>query len=136
MSREIIEVRTSRRVEFIDITSEVEEVVSRMGVDEGAVNVFTMHTTTAIIVNENESGLLRDLEELMEKLVPRGGGYAHDRGFEGNADAHLRSILLGPSKLIPIQGGRLQLGTWQRIFFAEFDGPRNRKAVAQVLREK
>ncbi|MFH1774779.1 MAG: secondary thiamine-phosphate synthase enzyme YjbQ [Methanobacteriota archaeon] len=126
-----VTVKTSREVQFIDITSEVERVVRESGVKEGAANIFTKHTTTAIIINENEPGLLRDYEKLVE-LVPKGGGYEHDR-IDDNAHSHLRSILLGPNKVVPIIEGSLALGTWQRIFLAEFDGPRVREVVVQVF---
>lgn len=126
-----ISVKTSRETQFIDITGEVEKVVRESGVKEGAVNIFTRHTTTAIIINENEPGLLRDFEKLVE-LVPRGRGYEHDR-IDDNAHSHLRSILLGPNKVVPIIEGSLALGTWQRIFLAEFDGPRAREVIAQVI---
>jgi secondary thiamine-phosphate synthase enzyme len=126
-----ISIKTSREVQFIDITSEVERVVRESGVKEGAANIFTKHTTTAIIINENEPGLLRDYEKLVE-LVPKGRGYEHDR-IDDNAHAHLRSILLGPNKVVPIIESSLALGTWQRIFLAEFDGPRVREVVVQVI---
>ncbi|MDI6655253.1 MAG: secondary thiamine-phosphate synthase enzyme YjbQ [Candidatus Hydrothermarchaeota archaeon] len=126
-----ISIKTSREVQFIDITSEVERVVRESGVKEGAANIFTKHTTTAIIINENEPGLLRDYEKLVE-LVPKGRGYEHDR-IDDNAHSHLRSILLGPNKVVPIIEGSLALGTWQRIFLAEFDGPRVREVVVQVI---
>jgi len=126
-----ISIKTSKEVQFIDITSEIERVVRESGVKEGAANIFTKHTTTAIIINENEPGLLKDYEKLVE-LVPKGRGYEHDR-IDDNAHAHLRSILLGPNKVVPIIKGELALGTWQRIFLAEFDGPRVREVVVQVF---
>lgn len=126
-----ITIKTSRETQFIDITGEVEKFVIESGVKEGTVNIFTKHTTTAIIVNENEPGLLRDYEKLVE-FVSRGRGYEHDK-IDDNAHAHLRSVLLGPSKVVPIIEGNLALGTWQRIFLAEFDGPRVREVVVHVI---
>jgi secondary thiamine-phosphate synthase enzyme len=120
-----ISIKTSKSTEFIDIKEEVKRAVEKSGIDEGAVNVYTKHTTTAIIINESEPGLLRDYENLLESLVPRSKDYAHDK-VDSNAHAHLKSILLGPAKLIPVAGGKLQLGTWQKIFLVELDGPRNR----------
>ena len=128
---QFITVKTSRETQFVDITGEVERVARESGVKEGAVNIFTRHTTTAIIINENEPGLLRDYERLAE-LVPRDRGYEHDR-IDDNAHAHLRSIFFGPCKVVPIVGGSLALGTWQRIFLAEFDGPRVREVAVQVI---
>lgn len=129
---QFITVKTSRETQFIDITGEVERVVRESGVKEGAVNIFTRHTTAAIIINENEPGLLRDYERLAELLVPKGRGYEHDR-IDDNAHSHLRSILFGPNKAVPIIGGSLALGTWQRIFLAEFDGPRVREVAVHVI---
>jgi secondary thiamine-phosphate synthase enzyme len=127
-----IEVRSRKDTEFIDITREVEGAVAESGVEEGVATIYTPHTTTAILINENDSRLLSDYEAILEKLVPKGAGYAHDPG-EGNAHAHLRSALIGPVKSIPVSGGRLVLGTWQRIFFVELDGPRSRRVMVQVI---
>ena len=128
----MIEIRTSRRVEVIDITSEVQREVERSGVEEGIAVVYTLHTTTAIIVNENEPGLVEDVVLVLDRLVPRGAGYSHDN-VDNNADAHLRAILLGNSVVVPVSNGRLELGTWQRIMFVELDGPRNRRVIVKVV---
>ncbi|AEH24138.1 secondary thiamine-phosphate synthase enzyme YjbQ [Pyrococcus yayanosii] len=130
---EKISFRTSREVEIIDITGKVADIVKRSGVGSGIALVFTKHTTTAVIINENEPGLLGDLEELLSRLVPRGAGYRHDR-IDDNAHSHLRGILLGPSVAVPVEEGRLLLGTWQRILFVELDGPRNREVYVKVCR--
>jgi secondary thiamine-phosphate synthase enzyme len=123
---------TSQSTEFIDITREVERQVGKSGISEGLANIYTRHTTTAIIINENEPGLVEDYRALLDSLVPVGRGYHHDR-IDRNAHAHLRSILLGPSKTVPVKDGRLQLGTWQRIFLVELDGPRRRNVIVQVM---
>jgi len=128
----MIEIRTKSRVEIVDITSQVQEEVSKSGVNDGIAVVYTKHTTTAIVVNENESGLMKDLLDLMEKLVPQGAGYRHD-SIDNNADAHLRALLLGNSAVIPVTDGRLDLGTWQRILFIELDGPRTRRVIVKVV---
>lgn len=128
---EIIDVSTSKGTEFIDITGEVQEAVDKAGIEEGVAVVFTKHTTTAITINENESRLLGDFEKALDKLAPRGAGYGHDE-IDSNAHAHIRSVLIGPSETIPVHGGTLVLGTWQRIFLVEFDGPRNRNVIVQV----
>ena len=94
--------------------------------------VSTHHTTTAIIINENESGLRSDIADVLERLVPPLAGYQHDR-IDNNADAHVKAILLGPSETIPIDRGRLVLGTWQRILFVELDGPRTRTVRITVI---
>lgn len=129
---EIIGVTTSKDTQFVDITSEVQRVLDRAKIEEGVVNVFTRHTTTGVVINENESRLLGDFEKILDKLVPRGAGYGHDT-IDSNAHSHIRSILLGASESIPVHEGKLQLGIWQRIFLVELDGPRNRKVVVQVI---
>jgi len=128
----MIEVKTSKRVEIIDITDEVRKVVEKSDVKEGITVVYTTHTTTAIIINENESRLKEDILNILEKLIPTGAGYKHDE-IDNNADAHLRAILLGNSVVIPIENGRLCLGTWQRIMFIELDGPRSRRVLVKVV---
>lgn len=126
-----ISIKTSREVQFIDITKEVEKAVRESGIKDGAANIFTKHTTAAVIINENEPGLVRDYEKLVE-LIQKGRGYEHDR-IDSNAHAHLRSVLLGPNKVVPVAKGELALGTWQRIFLAELDGPRVREVIVQVV---
>lgn len=127
-----VSIRTRGRVEFRNITRDVVRVVEESGIKSGIVNIFTPHTTTGIFVNEDESGLKRDLEQVLEKLIPERGGYEHDE-VDYNAYAHLRSMILSPSVSIPVEDGRLMLGTWQSVFLAEFDGPRERKVRIQVL---
>ena len=127
-----IRVRTGSRIEFKNITSDVRRIVEESGVRSGIATIYTPHTTTAIFVNEDESGLKGDLMKVLEKLIPVEGGYEHDL-VDDNAFAHLRSIIVNPSITIPIRDGRLMLGTWQSIFIAEFDGPRTRTVYVQVL---
>ncbi len=100
---------------------------------EGICLINTRHTTAGIIINENEGGLKEDILDLLNKLVPTGAGYKHDR-IDDNADSHLRTVLLGASEALPILEGKLELGTWQRIFFAEMDGPRSRTVNIMLLR--
>ncbi|ADB57453.1 secondary thiamine-phosphate synthase enzyme YjbQ [Archaeoglobus profundus] len=128
----MIEIKTSRRVEIVDITDKVREIVDKHSVRDGIAVVYTKHTTTAIIINENESGLKEDVISVLEKLIPTNAGYMHDR-IDNNADSHLRAILLGNSVVIPITDGKLDLGTWQRIMFVELDGPRTRKVIVKVI---
>jgi len=117
--------RTSKKVELLDITDSVREVVGRSGVKEGLCLVFIPHSTAAIIINEWEPNLLRDVQKILERLVPR-DEYEHNR-IDDNAEAHLRNIALGCEKAIPIANGDLALGTWQRLILCELDGPRARK---------
>lgn len=129
-----IELRTSSSMEFIDITDKVSARVKASKVKEGIVTIFTKHTTTAITINENESRLLRDFKGALKSLLPKGKGYEHDQ-IDDNAHSHLRSVFLGASEAVPIIGGRTQLGTWQRIFLVELDGPRTRNVIVQVQGE-
>jgi len=128
-----LKIKTSKRVELVDITSEVQEEVRKSEISEGICLISTQHTTAGIIINENETGLKEDILDLLNKLVPAGAGYRHDR-IDDNADSHLRAILLGASESLPVSEGKLKLGTWQRIFFAEMDGPRTRTVNITLLR--
>ncbi|WP_456453825.1 secondary thiamine-phosphate synthase enzyme YjbQ [Thermococcus sp.] len=127
-----LSIETSRKFEIVDITGEVQRLVWKSGITEGIVVVFTRHTTTGLLINENENGLLLDIKEKMEELIPEGAGYAHDR-IDSNAHSHLRAgLLLNPEVIVPVEEGELVLGTWQRILFVELDGPRRRKLLVKV----
>jgi len=121
-----IPIKSTSRVELIDITKKIEPTIS-----DGVVVIYTPHTTTGIFINENEPRLLEDVKKLLERLVPK-GEWAHDVQ-EGNADAHLRGILLGSSVVVPVSEGKLDLGTWQSIFFYEGDGPRSRRVIIKEI---
>ncbi len=128
---EEIPLRTSKRLELIDITSRVSEVLKSSGIGNGILNVFSRHSTSAIFINENETRLTGDVESILKTLVPEDSSYGHNI-IDNNADSHLRAVLLGGSQTVPVINGSLDLGTWQSIFFAEFDGPRNRKIRVSV----
>lgn len=130
-----MDVKTNSRVELIDITDRVVGQVLESGIQNGICVVSTRHTTTSIIINENESGLRSDILNMLDTLIPPSAGYMHDR-IDNNADSHLRSILLGTSETIPIIDGRLVLGTWQRIFLVELDGPRKRTVNTTVINQE
>jgi secondary thiamine-phosphate synthase enzyme len=128
------EVRTSRREEFIDVTPRVIEAVSGSGVTDGVVVVSSPHTTAGITINENaDPDVVRDLLHGLAGLCPLDGEWRH---VEGNSDAHLKTALVGTSAMLPVRGGRPSLGTWQGIYFAEFDGPRSRHVDVIVLAGK
>ncbi|RPJ65532.1 MAG: YjbQ family protein [Alphaproteobacteria bacterium] len=127
-----LKIKTTKRIELIDITSEVQQQVMRSKVSEGICVISTGHTTAGIIINENENGLKEDILNFLQKLVPTGAEYRHDR-IDNNADAHLKAVLLGTSEILPISQGKLELGSWQSVFFAEMDGPRNRIVNLTVL---
>jgi len=129
----LIEIKTGKRVDVVDITSKVKEEVRNGGVSDGVAIIYSKHTTTAITINENESGLKEDILNMLEKIIPAGAGYRHDRK-DNNADAHLRAILVGNSVTVPVSGGNLDLGTWQSILFIELDGPRSRRVGVKVIK--
>jgi secondary thiamine-phosphate synthase enzyme len=133
-----IEVQTSKRMEIHDLTTTVQDMVRATGVTAGLVTVSTLHTTTAIFVNEPQSALLEDVQHMLERLVPRGEEWKHnDPRYSDcdrhNADAHLRAIMLGSSVTLQVAEGALTMGQWQRVLMAELDGPRKRGLVLQVL---
>ena len=125
------DVRTTTRTELIDITSLVRNAVRASGIDGGIACVFCPHTTAGLTIQENTNpSVRRDLLAQLDKLVPRDGGYEHS---EDNEDAHIKSSLIGASLTLVVDGGRPQLGSWQAIYFCEFDGPRNRRVVVKVV---
>ena len=126
-----LEVRTDRRNQFVDITSKIQKIVSDSGMTEGSIELFVPHTTAAITINENaDPSVKSDIIACLEKLIPQNGRFSH---AEGNSDAHIKSSLIGTRLSLFISGGRLTLGTWQGIYFCEFDGPRNRKLMVKLI---
>jgi secondary thiamine-phosphate synthase enzyme len=126
-----IQVKTTTRNELVDITLPVEGVVEESGVSEGICVLAVPHTTAAVTVNENaDPSVKADIIAKLSELVPAGDRYRH---LEGNADAHIKATIAGPSETLLVRGGRLSLGTWQGVFFCEFDGPRTRRVVIRVL---
>ena len=125
-----LDVRTSERVDVVDVTDRVAEAVPA-DLESGTCTVFVPHTTAGVVVNENERRLLSDLEDVLESLVPRDESYGHD-SIDDNADAHLRATLLGESVTVPIADGELALGTWQSVLFVDCDGPRKRQLQVVV----
>ena len=121
--------------EYINITDKVAEVVERSGIEEGMVLVSAMHITAGVYVNDAEPGIIRDLDEWAEKLAPAGPDYYHHRTGEDNGDAHLKSILVHHQVMVPITAGRLDLGPWQQIYYAEFDGGRRKRVVIKAVGE-
>jgi len=120
-----VEIETRRREELVDVTSLVNRVVQESGVTEGICHLWVPHTTAGICVNEHaDPSVAEDLLAYLSRAVPRRGDYRHS---EGNSDAHIKAVLVGADVSLPVSGGRLALGTWQGVFFAEFDGPRRRR---------
>lgn len=126
---------TSKKREYINITDTVEEIVQKSGVQEGMVLVSAMHITASVYVNDAEDGLIADIDEWLEKLAPFNINYRHHRTGETNGDAHLKSLLMHHEVIVPITGGRLDLGPWQQIYYAEFDGRRRKRVVVKVMGE-
>ena len=129
---EYLVMRTARPREFVNLTEKVREVVRASGVVDGLVLVSSMHITSAVFVNDNESGLLHDIEAWAERLAPR-GDYEHHRTGESNGDAHLKNLLLGHQVVLPVSRGDLDLGPWEQIFYGEFDGQRPKRVVVKVV---
>jgi secondary thiamine-phosphate synthase enzyme len=130
---EYMTLNTRKRYEMVHLTPQVEAIVKRSGILDGLCFVSPMHITAAIYVNDNEDGLIEDISTWLEKLAPAWPGYQHHRTGEDNADAHLKSLLLHHETTLPVTNGRLDLGTWQRIFYAEFDGQRSKRIIVKVL---
>ena len=126
-----VTLRTHKRSEFVDITGQVQEVINQEKLRNGAAMVFVPHTTAGITINENaDPSVVTDLLESLGRLIPEQGNYRHS---EGNSDSHCKASLMGCSVVVPVKNGELVLGTWQGIYFCEFDGPRSRKFQVTAL---
>jgi secondary thiamine-phosphate synthase enzyme len=126
------QVKTSTQTEFVDITRSVQEAVKKTGMEDGICIVFIPHTTAAVTINENaDPSVVHDIVMELNKMVPFKGTYRH---LEGNAPAHIKASLVGCSEIVFVEAGKLVLGTWQGIFFCEFDGPRDRKVHVKVTK--
>ena len=126
-----ISIRTRDRTEWQDITASVADAAAQSGVADGVCHVFVPHTTAAVTINENaDPSVVRDIDATLARLAPLSGDYTHR---EGNSAAHIKSVLVGSSAAVAVEGGELRLGTWQGIYFCEFDGPRNRQVWVQVV---
>ena len=130
---EILNISTNKREELIDITSQIKELVSKKSWKNGVLYIYTPHTTAGITINESaDPSVAYDIIDTLKKLIPLSSHYRH---IEGNSDAHIKSSVIGCSVNCFVEGGNLVLGTWQGIFFAEFDGPRKRKVYVKFIKE-
>lgn len=129
---EYLLLETERPREFVNLTERVRAIVRASGVREGLALVSSMHITAAVFVNDNESGLLHDIEAWAERLAPH-GDYQHHRTGEANGDAHLKNLLLGHQVVLPVSEGDLDLGPWETIFYGEFDGRRPKRVIVKVV---
>lgn len=126
---------TKKHREYIHITPQVETIVRNAGITDGMVLVSAMHITAGVYVNDNEEGLIEDIDQWLEKLAPFRQEYRHHQTGEDNGDSHLKAILVHHQVIVPIAKGKLVLGTWQRVFYAEFDGQRSKRVLVYVMGE-
>ncbi len=129
-----IKVETNERIQLIDVTNQVEEFIKESEIKNGLCLISSLHSTTAIIINENESGLIQDILYEVQKVFPKDEKWLHNR-IDDNADSHLASAFIGSSKTFPIKDGKIIRGTWQNIFLLELDGPRIRRIILEALGE-
>jgi secondary thiamine-phosphate synthase enzyme len=127
--------QTQHRREYVNITADVEAALADSGVREGMVLVSAMHITAAIYVNDAEDGLIQDIDEWLDRLAPTRSDYQHHRTGEDNAEAHLKNLLLHHQVIVPVTAGALDLGPWQQIYYAEFDGCRPKRVIVKVMGE-
>ena len=130
----VLNIKTTSRTEFVDITSKVQEAIGSIGLTEGLCMLYVPHTTAAITINESaDPSVKSDIQMVLNQIIPWEAGYRH---YEGNSAAHIKATLVGSSELIAIENNKLVLGTWQGIFFCEFDGPRSRKLHVRIVKER
>ena len=127
--------QTAKRREFVNITDRVAKAVGKSGVAEGLCLVSAMHITSGVYVNDDEPGFRADLTALLDRLAPQGMAYEHHKTGEDNGEAHLRNILVGHQVVLPVTEGRLDLGPWEQVFYAEFDGERRKRVVIKIIGE-
>ncbi len=127
--------KTKEQMEFINITHTVEDELEKSGIQEGFCMVSAMHITASVYINDNEMGLIKDIKEWLQKLAPKGPDYNHHGTGEVNGDAHLKNLLMHHQVLVPVTKGKLDFGPWQSIFYAEFDGQRNKRAIIKIIGE-
>ncbi|HYA94941.1 MAG TPA: secondary thiamine-phosphate synthase enzyme YjbQ [Terriglobales bacterium] len=130
---EYLTFNTKKHREYVHITPQVEAIVQRSGMREGMVLVSAMHITAGVYVNDNEPGLIHDIDEWLAGLAPFREDYRHHQTGEDNGDSHLKAILVHHQVLLPITARKLDLGTWQRVFYAEFDGQRSKRVIVKVM---
>jgi len=126
---------TQKKREFINITEELEKALEKAKIREGLILASAMHITAGVYINDAEEGLIADIEEWLEKLAPFRQDYRHHRTGETNGDAHLKNLLIGHQVLVPVTDGKLDLGPWQQVYYAEFDGQRRKRVLIKVLGE-
>jgi secondary thiamine-phosphate synthase enzyme len=132
---EYLTIQTKNVKEYINITPKIEEILQKSGIHEGMILVSAMHITAGVYVNDNEMGLIQDIDTWLEKLAPYDLSYKHHRTGETNGDAHLKSMLVHHEVIIPVTKGELDFGPWQQVFYAEFDGQRKKRVIVKIMGE-
>jgi secondary thiamine-phosphate synthase enzyme len=126
---------TKKEREFINVTAQVDSILSKSGIQEGMILVSAMHITAGVYINDAEDGLIHDIEEWLERLAPYRKDYQHHRTGETNGDAHLKNLLIGHEVIVPVTRGKMDFGPWQQIYYAEFDGQRRKRVIVKVMGE-
>ncbi|MBI1883264.1 MAG: YjbQ family protein [Chlamydiae bacterium] len=126
---------TQRHREYINMTDRVREALEKSGIQEGMVLVSAMHITAGVYVNDAENGLIQDIDEMLQRLAPEGPPYQHHLTGETNGDAHLKNLLIGHQVMLPVTKGKLDLGPWEQVYYAEFDGQRKKRVIVKVIGE-
>ncbi len=130
----IINIDTNKKEEFLDITGKIYELIQKSSIEKGIVHIFVQHTTAGITINENaDPDVVKDIISTLDEVIPIKNNYKH---FEGNSHAHIKASLLGSSVSVPFNNKKISLGTWQGIYFCEFDGPRSRKVIVSIIESK
>lgn len=124
---------TKNKREYVNITSQIEEILQESKIKEGMILVSAMHITAGVYVNDDEAGIIADIDQWLETLAPFKAGYQHHRTGETNADAHLKSLLIHHEVIVPVTEGKLDLGPWQQIYYAEFDGKRKKRVIIKAI---
>jgi len=126
---------TKNKREYINITPQVEDILKKSKISEGMILISAMHITAGVYVNDDEDGLIGDIDEWLEGLAPFKSGYRHHSTGESNGDAHLKSMLVHHEVIVPVTGGKLDFGPWQQVFYAEFDGKRKKRVIVKIMGE-
>lgn len=132
---EYLTFNTKKHRDYVHITPQVEAIVKKSGIREGMVLVSAMHITAGVYVNDDETGLIQDIDEWLENLAPFRADYRHHQTGEDNGDSHLKALLIHHQVILPLTAGKLDLGTWQRVFYSEFDGQRPKRVIVKVMGE-
>jgi len=132
---EYLRFNTKKKREYINITSTVEEILKKSGIKEGFILVSAMHITASVYVNDDEDGIIQDMDKWLEQLAPFRKDYQHHHTGESNADAHLKNLLMHHQVMVPVTKGKFDFGPWQQVFYAEFDGQRRKRVIVKVIGE-